>query len=182
MAATPARTFLLVDGYNTIGTWTHLKQVRDRYGLEMARHDLLEALIDYTMFEGYETEVVFDAQYQNTPGYREQIDPQFSVYYTAFAQTADTYIEKTCATRCTAFKSALRRILVATSDRLHQQMVVGYGAEWMSSEQLKSAVDRASLRAKRKTRPSKNSRGRVLFHSLDPQAQQRLSQWRFGIR
>lgn len=182
MAATPARTFLLVDGYNMIGTWTHLKQVRDRYGLEMARNDLLEALINYAVFEGYETEVVFDAQYQNTPGYREQIDPQLSVYYTAFAQTADTYIEKTCATRCTAFKSALRRILVATSDRVHQQMVVGYGAEWMSAQQLKGAVTQATRRAQRKTRPSKNSRGRVLFHSLDPQAQQRLSQWRFGIR
>ncbi|MEC4805495.1 MAG: NYN domain-containing protein [Jaaginema sp. PMC 1079.18] len=182
MAATPARTFLLVDGYNIIGTWTHLKQVRDRHGLEMARNDLLETLLNYSAFEGYVTEVVFDAQYQNTPGYRELINPQFSVYYTAFAQTADTYIEKTCAAQCSPFKSALKRILVATSDRLHQQMVVGYGAEWLSAQQLESAVAQANHQTQRQTRPSKNSRGRLLFDSLDPQAQQRLSQWRFGIR
>jgi predicted RNA-binding protein with PIN domain len=182
MPAAPVHTFLLVDGYNMIGSWSALQQVRDRHGLAAARDDLLEALLNYSAFEGYKTEVVFDAHYQNTPGCREILNQHFSVYYTAFAQTADTYIEKTCAARCTAFKSAVRRTIVATSDRVHQQMVVGYGAEWMSAQQLNSAIEQATHRRKRKTRPSQNSRGRFLFDSLDPKAQQRLSQWRFGSR
>jgi uncharacterized protein len=59
---------------------------------------------------------------------------------------------------------------------------MGYGAEWLSAQRLASEVEIVSVRIKRQHRPKKQSQGRFLFNSLDPQAQQRLSQWRRGIQ
>jgi|ERR671932_488434 predicted RNA-binding protein with PIN domain len=174
---------LLVDGYNIIGSWSNLKEVRDHDGLEAARHELIEALINYSAFQGYETQVVFDAHSQNTPIYCEVLTTYLSVYYTDFGQTADTYIEKFCASfhHCHPYRQG-KRVIVATSDRAQQLTVIGYGAEWMSSQQLASDVEFAARRARRKHRPQKQSSGRFLFNSLDANAQQRLAQWRKGTR
>ena len=86
-----------MDGYNIIGAWPCLKKTRDHAGLEAARGELIEAMTSYSAFQGYETQIVFDAQYQNTSSNKEIITELLSVYYTDFGQTADTYIEKACA-------------------------------------------------------------------------------------
>lgn len=98
---------LLVDGYNIIGTWSSLKKTRDGTGLEAARWQLAEALLNYSAFQGFVTQIVFDAQYQNTGSNQEIITQNLSVYYTDFGQTADTYIEKACA----SFRPYLRGVL-----------------------------------------------------------------------
>ena len=86
--------------------------------------------------------VVFDAQYQNTPSNREIITDFLTVHYTDFGQTADTYIEKTCASlRHQIAQSLLSRMIVATSDRAQQLTVQGYGAEWLSAHQLCGEVE-----------------------------------------
>lgn len=172
---------LLVDGYNIIGAWSYLKQTRDRDGLLAAREQLIEALINYSAFQGYNTQVVFDAHSQNTPCCTEVLTNHLSVCYTDFGQTADTYIEKFCASfRFNSYSS--QRLIVATSDRAQQLTVVGYGAEWMSAPQLGTDVEFAARRARRKHRPQKQSSGRFLINSLDAQAQQRLADWRRGLR
>jgi hypothetical protein len=173
---------LLVDGYNVIGTWSDLKKTRDRDGLEPARQKLVEALINYSAFQGYETHVVFDAHAQNTPTYCEALTPHLSVCYTDFGQTADTYIEKYCASYRPNLYRSNQRLIVATSDRAQQLTVVGYGAEWMSSHQLACDVEVTASRVRRKNQSQKQSRGRFLFNSLDAQAQQRLAEWRRGMR
>ena len=170
------QTSLLVDGYNIIGAWSHLKKTSEFYGLEQARQDLTECLINYTASQGYKTQVVFDAHYQNTPGYQEHCTDALSIYYTAWAQTADTYIEKICASRRN-YSLTASRLIVATSDRAQQLTVVGYGAEWMSAQGLKKDVELVARQSRRKQRPQK-SRGRFLFHSLDAKAQQRLEKLR----
>ncbi|MBD2579728.1 NYN domain-containing protein [Oscillatoria sp. FACHB-1406] len=181
MSLSESNTFLLVDGYNIIGSWPELKQERDRSGLEMARYRLLEALVNYSAFEGYKTEVVFDAHYQKTAAYREAHSPHVSAYYTEFAQTADTYIERTCAKAARELAVRSLRLIVATSDRAQQLTAIGYGAEWMSSQHLASAVTLAasSTRRKSQSRP-KTQKGRFLFDCLDDKAKARLSQWRFS--
>lgn len=173
----------MVDGYNVIGCWSNLKQRRDRDGLEAARLELVEALVNYSAFQGYETQVVFDAHSQNTPTYSEDITNYLSVCYTDFGQTADTYIEKFCASfhHCKLCRPC-KRLIVATSDRAQQLTVIGYGAEWMSSQQLASDVEFVVRRVRRKHRPQKQSGGRFLFNCLDAQAQQRLAEWRKGIK
>lgn len=171
---------LLVDGYNVVGNWHELKKIRDSNGLEEARRYLIESLMNYSAYQGYDTRIVFDAQYRDCPSNREVITSYLSVCYTDFGQTADTYIEKACS----AFRQDLRkfhsRLIVATNDRAQQLTVVGYGAECISAEQLATDVDTAALQVRQKRKPSKKPTGRLLAHSLDPAAQKRLSEMRFG--
>jgi hypothetical protein len=182
MPSPPPQVVLLVDGYNIIGTESSLTKTRDRHGLLAARQELVEVLINYSAFRGYKTRVVFDAHYQPTGTRHENITPHVSICYTDFGQTADSYIEKFCAAVRSKPKPLSQRLIVATSDRAQQLTVTGYGAEWMSSQQLISDVHCISRRVRRRQRPSKQSRGRFLVHSLDKSAQQRLAQWRQGIR
>jgi hypothetical protein len=182
MPPSSPQAFLLVDGYNVIGLWSDLKKTRDRHGLEAARQELVEALINYSAFQGYETQVIFDAHFQDTPCYCEALTSHLSICYTDFGQTADTYIEKFCASFRFNLAKRKQRLIVATSDRAQQMTVVGYGAEWMSSLQLASDVEFTARRSKRRHRPQKQSPSRFLFNSLDAQAQQRLAEWRRGLR
>ncbi|NJL84640.1 MAG: NYN domain-containing protein [Chloroflexaceae bacterium] len=174
----PPSALLLVDGYNIIGTWPQLKVSRDTHGLEVARRELIESLINYSAHKGYKTQVVFDAQYQNTPSNQEDYTETLSAYFTAFGQTADTYIEKLCA----ALRASTQRTIVATSDQTQRHMIVGYGAFWLSALQLYKEVElTARLRQRQQRGNNKRSSGRYLMHSLDATAKQRLEQWRQGI-
>jgi uncharacterized protein len=180
MPRSTLQALMLVDGYNVVGCWHELKQMRDSEGLEAARRQLVEVLINYSAYQGYDTRIVFDAQYQDLPGDREVVNSYLSVQYTDFGQTADTYIEKTCA----AFRNDVRkfhqRLIVATSDRAQQLTVVGYGAECISAEQLSLDVDTVLRQVNRRKKPYKKPASRFLAHSLDPEAQQKLMKLRFG--
>ncbi|MBE9129298.1 MULTISPECIES: NYN domain-containing protein [unclassified Coleofasciculus] len=176
----PPQVFLLVDGYNVIGSWSELKRTRDRHGLEAARQELIETLINYSAFRDYHTQVVFDAYYQKTQIHHEVFTTHLLACYTEFGQTADSYIEKFCASFRHKIERPKQRLIVATSDRAQQLTIMGYGAEWMSSQQLASDVIFTTHRVRRRHRPSKQSRGRFLVNSLDAKAQQRLAEWRKG--
>lgn len=170
---------LLVDGYNIIGAWSELKSLRDR-DLESARDRLIEVLINYTASKGYETHIVFDAHFQATPKFRETPTDYLSIYYTAYGETADTYIEKFCANNSRQGKMVQQRLIVATSDRAQQLTVSGYGAQWLSARQLEQDVHFAKGRVKTKQRSRPKPQGRFLFNSLDPKAQKQLSKLRHG--
>lgn len=172
---------LLVDGYNIIGTWPSLEKIRDRHGLAPARQELVETLIDYSAHKGFKTQIIFDAQYQKSPSSQEKYTPNLSVRYTAWKQTADTYIEKVCAGFYRQADPSPPRLIVATSDRAQQLTVLGYGAEWMSAQRLAQEVKVTAGSVKKKQRPHKSSQSRFLFNTLDVQVQQRLSQWRQGL-
>jgi uncharacterized protein len=181
---------LLVDGYNVIGAWTDLHdrsnqinplQSGSKADLEAARDKLVEALINYSAFEDYETKVVFDAYSRDEPAYCETVTPNLSIHYTDFLETADTYIEKFCAAFRHNLHYSASRLIVATSDRAQQLTVIGFGAEWISALQLIANVDFSANRSRRRYRPQTKSSGRFLFNSLDPQAQARLSALRHGI-
>lgn len=173
---------LLVDGYNIIGAWSYLTKTRDRLGLEAARGELVSALTNYSALQGYETQVVFDSQYQNTSSSQEIINQNVSVHYTNFGQTADTYIEKSCATLRPYLKQSHRcRLIVATNDRVQQLVVVGYGAEWMSAHQLNYEVESTLKISLTKHRQRKQSASRFLANSIDANARQKLAQLRMGL-
>ncbi len=182
MARSKFSIILMVDGYNVIGACPSLKMVRDRHGLETARRDLVDSLIEYSAYRGYETEVIFDAQYSDTHRTEDRISKQFKVCYTDFNQTADTYIEKACARFRNDVRKFNRRLMVATSDRAQQLTVVGYGADCMSAPRLLAEMESARQRIRNKLRSKqKPSRG-LLSNSIDPVARQRLTQMRFGIK
>jgi len=176
MSGSTAEALLLVDGYNIIGAWPSLKKLRDRYGLDPARQELIETLINFTCHQGYETEVVFDAQYQKTASSSETLTTSLSVRYTAFSQTADTYIERFCAT----FEPSLNlsRLIVATSDEAQRRTILGYGAEWMSALRLLSEVN-SVVRKIKHSNPSNGSNrsGRYLSSTLNPKTRAIIDQW-----
>ncbi len=166
----------MVDGYNVVGIWPQLRRVRDQLGLEEARRQLVEALVNYSAFQGFDTQVVFDAQYRDTPISREVITRNLCIHYTDFGQTADTYIEKACAVFRQDIRKFNHRLIVATSDRAQQLTVVGYGAEWMSAERLAAEVEAIGRRVQRRQQKPHKPSARFLANSLDPIAQQRLAQ------
>ena len=182
MRRAASEVLLLIDGYNAIGGWPKLIELRDRDGLQVARRHLIEVMFSYIAYRGFDAKLVFDAHYQDTPGNCESVSPDLTVCYTNFGQTADSYIEQFCA----QFKmsvAALRgdkRLLVATSDRDQQMMVRGYGAECMSVQQLMGEIARTNQQIRDKQRSRKRSKGRFLFHSLDAEVQQRLADLRRG--
>jgi predicted RNA-binding protein with PIN domain len=180
MKSIATQALLLVDGYNIIGAWSNLQRIRDRHGLESARRDLISIVTDYTAYQGLKTEIIFDSHLQKTPLQKEQFSPQVSVYYTAFSQTADSYIERVCASFSRAHPATIPRIIVATSDRAQRLTAIGYGAEWYSAEKFKAEVETITSQVKNKKRPHSNSKGRFLFNHLDPQTQATLFQWRQG--
>lgn len=188
---------LLVDGYNIIGAWSCLKSIRDTDGLEAARWHLVEDLTNYSAYQGFVTQIVFDAHYQDTCSNHQVVTESLSVYYTNFGETADTYIEKTCA----GFRPYLRgivpktthknkysihthvpRLIVATSDRAQKLTVIGYGAEWLSAEQLKYEVQATASIAKHKHKVRKQPASRFLANAIDAKARQRLAEMRMGLK
>jgi predicted RNA-binding protein with PIN domain len=173
---------LLVDGYNIIGSWTDLKYTRDRHGLAMARQELIESLIGFSSHQGYQTQIIFDSQYQRTPSTQEQHGPFVSVHFTAWMQTADTYIEKYCATFFRQAAASSQRLIVATSDRDQRLTVSGYGAEWMSAQSLAQNLASSSRQVSRHQRDRRQPQGRFLGNRLDAKVQAQLNQWREGVR
>jgi predicted RNA-binding protein with PIN domain len=179
------QAILLVDGYNIIGDWSDLKKSRDRHGLEAARRELIECLINYTAAVAYRTKIIFDAHYQDTPRSTENHTSELSVHYTAFAETADTYIEKFCAAfERKKYQQESSRLIVATSDRAQQLTVVGYGAEWRSAQMLAGEVELVARKIKSKTKKQTKRKpsGRFLLNTLDPVAQKRLRQMQRGTQ
>ncbi len=177
-----SQAVLLVDGYNVVGAWPSLQKTRNRHGLEAARGKLIEALVNYSAFEGLDTQIVFDAQYQATGSNCEVITSNLSVHFTEFGQTADTYIEIFCASFRRNLSLPLKRLIVATSDRAQRLMVVGYGAECMSAQQLVYDVESKARRLISQNCAKKQSSGRFLVNSLDAKAQQRLAELRKGLK
>lgn len=172
-------SLLLVDGYNIIGSWADLIQLKDAVSLEAARRQLIEDLLGFSASRNYRTEVVFDAHYQRRPAARETLTSYFTVAYTDYLQTADTYIEA----RCARLRPEMHRqhVIVATSDRSHQQTVLGFGASWLSAQQLQTEVTLAATQMQRQRQKSAPSSGRFLFKRLDPSAQKKLSDMRLGL-
>jgi uncharacterized protein len=186
LADTQSQPWLLVDGYNIIGAWKTLLPKSRRHqpifasadALEAARLRLIHLLTDYSAFQGYATQLVFDAYNRQGCGHTEAYGAHLNVHFTEFGQTADSYIEKVCALNWGNRHHLPQRVIVATSDHTHKVTVLGYGAEWMSAQRLADDVKVVSHLIQQKQQSHPKSSRRVLAHRLDPQAKQRLEQLR----
>jgi uncharacterized protein len=174
------QALVLVDGYNIVGAWAELKQAQADRGLEEARRELVIMLTGFASYHAYDLQVVFDAQYQDLPGTREVVTQFLSVHYTSSGQTADTYIEKTCADFRQDTRKFEQRLIVATNDRAQRLTVIGYGAEWLSADRLANEVDMVNCQVRTKQQSKHKPPGRFLINSLDPEAQAKLDRLRFG--
>ncbi len=131
--------YLLVDGYNVIFAWEHLKELTER-SLDGARQVLINILCNYQGYSKCNLILVFDA-YKVKGQYREVEKVNgISIVYTKEAETADMYIEKV-----TNKLAKNNRVRVVTSDALEQMIILGNGALRVSSlaflEEVRQAED-----------------------------------------
>ncbi len=171
---------LLVDGYNIVGAWPPLQAELRSGGLEAARRRLTETLTGYSAYRAFQTQLVFDAQFQETRSSREVITPHLAVYYTDCNETADTYIERTCARFRQDLRKFSQRLIVATSDRAQQLTVTGFGAEWLSARRLEEEVNHCNRGVRTRQREPRRAQAN-LASSLNEAARQRLTRLRFGL-
>ncbi|MEM8614847.1 MAG: NYN domain-containing protein [Cyanobacteria bacterium P01_H01_bin.105] len=181
MNRSTSQAILLVDGYNVIGDWAELIELRDFQGLDIARNSLAETLANYSAYRGFETLLVFDAYGQRQAHRVEKFTQHLSIHYTSFGQTADSYIEISCAKFRNDIRKFEKRLIVATSDRAQRLTVVGYGAEWMSAAQLNSDVTLSVQKVKHRQKPQKQSKQRFLAKSLNPEIQAKLAKLRSNL-
>lgn len=122
---------LIVDGYNMIGAWPELVQLKNQNNLEDARELLLNRLSNYGKYEALDIIVVFDAQL--VPGIQKSYKKyQLTVVFTKEDETADSYIERIAGEKNTR----LTQVTVATSDLAEQWVVFSQGALRESANEL----------------------------------------------
>lgn len=132
------RHIMIVDGYNMIGSWPELVQLKKQEKLADARDLLLAKLSNYAKYQGIEIELVFDAQF--VPGIQKTyVAYGVTVVFTKKDETADSYIERTTAERL----NPLTHVSVATSDLAEQWMVFAKGALRISANELYKHVQKA---------------------------------------
>src|SRR5690625_1282347 len=121
---------LVVDGYNIIGAWEELKQLKS-YDISQARNRLIEILSEYQVYVGYRVIVVFDAHY--VKGGQSKTEKNIvEVIYTKENETADECIERIVK----SLKNVKNQVYVATSDYEEQRVIFGRGALRISAREL----------------------------------------------
>ncbi|CAM3937181.1 NYN domain-containing protein [Mesobacillus zeae] len=137
---------LLVDGYNIIGAWPELTQLKSKE-LSAARDLLVEKMAEYQAYTGYRVIVVFDAHYvQGTE--KKFRNYKVEVIFTKENETADERIEKL------AIKLNNRRtqIHVATSDFTEQWAIFGQGALRKSARELLTEINMIEKKIEKKVK------------------------------
>ena len=167
-------TILIVDGYNAIHAWPQLQRFANGTDLHIARSQLVEKLTGYVSFRGYQCQVIFDSHQQVAPTPPQTIK-QIEVVFTDYFETADTVIERMCA----QLQWEHCRVRVVTSDRLVQQIALGYDAECTSSQGLLEEVKWAAKQIRRSAKQAQKP-GRGIEQFLDAKTRDRLTQWRLS--
>lgn len=125
------KTILYVDGYNMIGAWPELIQLKHQEKLIDARDRLLEMLSEYAKYQRIDVRVVFDAQF--VPGIAQQYEKDFlTVIFTREGETADSYIERVVGEE----NLYTTNVQVATSDLAEQWLIFQRGASRKSARDL----------------------------------------------
>jgi hypothetical protein len=126
---------LIVDGYNMIGAWPELIELKKK-DLSAARDRLIELLADYQGFTGFKVIVVFDA-YHVRGIEKKYLNHKVEVIYTKSEETADERIEKLA----TELHHIRNQIYVATSDFTEQWAIFGQGALRISARELLREIE-----------------------------------------
>lgn len=129
------KDILLVDGYNIIGDWPELKQLKMK-DLEGARDLLIEKMAEYQAYTGIKVMIIFDAHM--VPGIGKKYkNHRVNVIYTKENETADERIERTVKD----LKTIDMQVYVATSDFVEQSITFGRGALRKSARELKNEMN-----------------------------------------
>jgi hypothetical protein len=164
------KEYLFVDGYNIINSWEGLKE-KSSYSLEEARIELLEILSEYQHYSGIIIIVVFDAHLVKGNSGGQEVYKGVRTVYTKEDETADNFIEKTLND-----VGRVKRIRVATSDWMEQQIILSRGGTRISARELEVEIINAKKAIKRK-RKDVNQKNNLQLTSLDEEALIKLRDW-----
>ncbi|PLT35352.1 NYN domain-containing protein [Bacillus sp. V5-8f] len=129
---------LLVDGYNIIGAWPELRELKDK-DLSSARDRLIEIMAEYQAFTGYRVIIVFDAHFVQGIE-RKYKNFQVEIIFTRENESADERIEKLASD----LNNIKTQIHVATSDFTEQWVIFGQGALRKSARELLNEMNHVS--------------------------------------
>ncbi len=120
---------LLVDGYNVIGAWEELHQLKQKR-LADARDRLIERMAEYKAHTGWRVIIVFDAHL--VPGIEKRKKHyNVEIVFTRENETADERIEKLV----TEMTGRRVQVHVVTSDLTEQWVIFAQGALRKSSRE-----------------------------------------------
>ncbi|OEH93171.1 NYN domain-containing protein [Bacillus solimangrovi] len=151
---------LLVDGYNIIGAWPELRELKKR-DLTSARDRLLEDMAEYQAYKGYKVIVVFDAHFVEGIE-KKYVNKKVEVVFTREKETADERIEKLTS----QYQKDIRtQVHVATSDHIEQSVTFGQGALRISARELLNEVNNCKKQIIEQIRYTNDEKpsGRKLF-------------------
>lgn len=163
--------YLFVDGYNIINSWTELKSISDM-SLEESRNELIEIMAEYSICTGIEVVIVFDAHLVKLSNQKNEKLKGIEVVYTKEHQTADQYIEQELD-----YIGKIKKVKVATSDWLEQQVVLGRGGTRVSARELKMEIDELKRGLSRKSK-EKSQVSDLVIGRLDEDTLDKLKYWR----
>jgi uncharacterized protein len=164
---------LLVDGYNIIGDWSELKELK-KEKLADARDRLIEQMAEYQSYKGWRVIIVFDAHL--VPGIEaKNMRYDIEVIYTKESETADERIEKLA----TSLSNRRVQIHVATSDMTEQRVIFGKGALRISARELKIEMDEIQQNISKKVKEIQEQRAFSKI-SLSDEVAEVFEKWRRG--
>ncbi len=164
---------LLVDGYNIIGAWPDLQQLK-KSNLSEARDRLIEKMAEYQAYTGYRVIVVFDA-HQVKGIEKKQKNYRVEVIYTRENETADERIEKLAI----SLNNIKTQVHVATSDFTEQWAIFGQGALRKSARELLNEMETIEGRIQHKVKKIEEKKP-VSKIFLPDDVLEKLEKWRRG--
>ncbi len=153
-------TWLFVDGYNIIGAWPELVELRDE-NLEEARNYLVDILTEYAATSRQKVVIVFDGYRVKGSRGSQEANKWLQIIYTAEGVTADMAIER-LVSRLPRYSECY----VASSDRLVQETVLSQGGLRISANELRNLV--FTEKHKTRQRMTKEDVTSTLDDRIDP--------------
>ena len=121
--------YLIVDGHSVIFAWPELRAMHGRRTVA-ARETLSRLLTAYQDASGVRVVAVFDGKGEKAS---EASEPGgIQIFYSSAGQTADEIVE-----RLVAKYAKQHDLLVATDDGLERQTAISFGADVVSTENLR---------------------------------------------
>ncbi|EHL76289.1 NYN domain-containing protein [Bacillus smithii] len=164
---------LLVDGYNIIGAWPELQELKKK-DLAAARDRLIEKMAEYQGYSGFKVIVVFDAHYVKGIEKRYQ-NYQVEVVFTRENESADEWIEK----KAIELTNIRNQVYVATSDYTEQWAVFGQGALRISARELLIEMKEIEKKIKKKVKKTQEAKS-VSKIFLSDEVAEIFEKWRRG--
>jgi predicted RNA-binding protein with PIN domain len=166
---------LLIDGYNVIGSWVHLRKLQNEH-FQQARDILIDTIANYQAYTGTRCMIVFDAYKVKSPA-NQLLCSRVEVHFTKRDETADAFIER----QVRKMASVHLQIYVATSDYSEQMIAFGSGALRLSVDDLWQEVQRCQAQLRAQTQRPALSNRNTFDHRLSPEHRNVFERWRKGL-